>query len=50
MPTTCGSGLSAVGLEGFCKTTFKGLHVVASLLYGARDNVQFIPTMRDALP
>ncbi|XIA62587.1 hypothetical protein ACFIOY_24080 [Bradyrhizobium sp. TZ2] len=31
--------LSAVGLESFCETTFKGLHVVASLLYGASDNV-----------
>ena len=34
--------LSALGLESFCKTTGgKGLHVVAPLLYGARDKVDW---------
>ena len=34
--------LSAVGLESFCKTTGgKGLHVVAPLLYGAKDRVSW---------
>jgi bifunctional non-homologous end joining protein LigD len=34
--------LSALGVESFCKTTGgKGLHVVAPLLYGARDRVSW---------
>jgi bifunctional non-homologous end joining protein LigD len=34
--------LAAVGLESFCKTTGgKGLHVVAPLLYGAKDRVSW---------